>query len=98
MYIIHKTDEFNVWLLNLKDSRAKAKIITRAKRAELGNLGDHHGVGDGVSEMVINFGPGYRVYFTRRKMVIIYLLIGGDKGSQTQDIKKAKQLAQEIGD
>jgi len=97
MYIIHKTPDFNNWLSKLKDIRGKAKILTRIKRAELGNLGDHHGVGDSVSEMVVDFGPGYRIYFTKRKTTIILLLIGGDKGSQTHDIKKAKQLAQEIG-
>jgi putative addiction module killer protein len=98
MYLIQKTEQFADWVSKLKDSRGKLKIIARTKRAELGNFGDHHGVGDGVAEMRIDYGPGYRIYFTKRKMTIVILLIGGDKGSQVQDVKKAKQLAKEIGD
>ena len=97
MYIIQKTEYFENWLIKLNDSRAKAKILVRLKRAELGNLGDHKSVGDGVFEMRIDYGPGYRLYFARSGGVVIILLIGGDKSSQVKDIKKAKQIAIEIG-
>jgi putative addiction module killer protein len=97
MFIIQKTEYFENWLIKLKDVRAKAKILARLKRAELGNLGDHKSIGDGVFEMRIDFGPGYRLYFSRIKGVVIILLIGGDKSSQSRDISKAKQIAKEIG-
>jgi putative addiction module killer protein len=97
MFIIHKTEYFDHWLLRLNDIRAKAKILARLKRAELGNLGDHKNVGDGVFEMRIDYGPGYRVYFARSKGIVIILLFGGDKSSQSKDISKAKQIAIEIG-
>jgi len=64
----------------------------------LGNLGDHKSLGEGVFEMRINYGPGYRLYFTRSKGVVIILLVGGDKSSQSKDIKKAKQIAKQIGE
>jgi putative addiction module killer protein len=97
MLIIQKTNHFEHWLLALKDVRARARILARLKRAELGNLGDHKFVGDGVFEMRIDYGPGYRLYFARSKGVVIILLFGGDKSSQPKDIKKAKQIAIEIG-
>ena len=67
-------------------------------RLKLGNLGDHKSLGEGVFEMRINYGPGYRLYFTRSKGVVIILLVGGDKSSQSKDIKKAKQIAKQIGE
>ena len=97
MYIIQKTDAFDQWLLDLKDIRGKAKILTRLKRAELGNLGDHKSVGDGVSEMRIDFGPGYRLYFSKRNNVLILILMGGDKSSQVGDINRSKQILNECG-
>jgi putative addiction module killer protein len=97
MFIIQKTDYFEHWLTKLNDVRAKAKILTRLKRAELGNLGDHKSVGDNVFEMRIDYGPGYRLYFTRSRGVVIILLCGGDKSSQSKDIKRAKQIHTEIG-
>jgi putative addiction module killer protein len=97
MFIIQKTDNFEHWLTRLGDLRAKAKILTRLKRAELGNLGDHKSVGDGVFKMRIDYGPGYRVYFARAGGVVIILLCGGDKSSQSKDIKKAKQIYPGIG-
>ena len=97
MFIIQKTEYFDHWLLRLNDVRAKAKILARLKRAELGNLGDHKNVGDGVFEMRIDYGPGYRVYFARSKGIIIILLVGGDKSSQLKDISKSKQIILEIG-
>jgi putative addiction module killer protein len=97
MFIIQKTEYFNDWIEKLKDTTWKAKILARIKRAELGNLGDHKSLGERVFEMRINFGPGYRLYFSKVKGVIIILLSGGDKSSQLKDIKKAKQIAIEIG-
>lgn len=97
MYIIQKTGHFDDWLKGLRDIQAKAKILARLKRVELGNLGDAKSVGDGVHEMRIDCGPGYMIYFVRLKGIIILLLVGGDKSTQAKDIKKAKQLSLEIG-
>ena len=97
MYIIQKTDYFDKWLKKLKDIRAKAKILTRLKNAELGNLGDYKSLGGGISEMKIDYGPGYRLYFTISQRTIIILLIGGDKSTQAKDIKRARKILLEIG-
>lgn len=96
MPVINRTDEFSIWLKNLRDIRARAKIISRIDRLELGNPGDVAPVGDGVSEMRIHYGPGYRVYFVRRGDELIILLCGGDKSSQSSDIAAAKQLAHQM--
>jgi putative addiction module killer protein len=98
VYSVLKTVVFDRWLAKLRDERAKARITARIKSAELGNLGDISSVGEGVSEMRIHYGPGYRVYFTLRGRELIILLIGGDKSSQRRDIEKAKTLAIEIKD
>jgi len=95
---IRRTDEFSSWLKNLRDLRARAKIIARIDRLALGNPGDAAPVGNGISEMRIHFGPGYRVYFVRRGEEIAVLLCGGDKSTQTADIAKAAQLASEWKD
>ncbi len=87
-----RTGEFDSWLTSLKDNIGKARIVHRLRAAELGNFGDCEPVGEGISEMRIHFGPGYRVYFTRRGNVIYWLLLGGDKTTQKRDIKRAKQL------
>jgi len=92
MYTVLRSDAFHKWLSKLKDAKGKARIVARIRSAELGNLGDIKSVGDGISEMRIHYGPGYRVYFTRRGRLLILLLIGGDKSSQKRDIKKAKAL------
>lgn len=92
MNTINKTDEFDVWLADLADLMAKAKILTRVRRAELGHFGDCEPVGDGVMEMRIDFGPGYRVYFAREGRVVYLLLNGGDKSTQKADIKRAKAM------
>ena len=90
---IRRTDEFAQWLKRLKDSNAKSRINLRIRRISLtGNLGDCKPVGDGVSELRIDCGPGYRLYFAQREREIILLLIGGDKSSQKRDIEKAKEL------
>ena len=84
------------WLNALRDERAFAKIAVRLKRLAEGNFGDVAPVGEGVSELRIHYGPGYRVYFTRRGRTIILLLCGGDKSTQPSDIVKAKALAKEV--
>jgi putative addiction module killer protein len=89
---INKTDEFDVWLSSLTDLMAQAKILARIRRAELGNFGDSEPVGEGVSEMRIDFGPGYRVYYAREGRVVYLLLNGGDKSTQKADIKRAKAI------
>ncbi len=95
-YTIERTDIFNDWLDALKDDRARAKIITRLTRAQNGNLGDHKSVGGGISEMRINEGKGYRLYYTIRDSVLIIMLVGGDKSSQQADIRKARQMREEM--
>lgn len=92
MNTITKTDEFDAWLSDLSDLVAKAKILARIRRAELGNFGDSEPVGDGISEMRIDFGPGYRVYYAREGRVVYLLLNGGDKSTQKTDIKRAKAM------
>jgi putative addiction module killer protein len=97
MALVHRTDEFDKWLKGLPDQRGKAKILVRIERLEAGNPGDVRPVGEGVSELRIPFGPGYRVYY-RRRSDQIYLLCGGDKDSQNTDVKKAMTLARKLGD
>lgn len=93
---IRETDEFRAWLGRLKDRVARAIILRRIDRVALGNFGDVKPVGDGVSELRIDHGPGYRVYFVRRDQTVIVLLCGGDKSSQAKDILRARSLSQEI--
>ena len=83
-------------LLKLKDYKAKAKILAKLKMIELGNLGDHKSVGLGVSEIRIDYGPGYRLYYTKKGNAIISLLLGGDKSTQSRDIAKAQKLFEEL--
>lgn len=96
MPTIKRTDEFSAWLRDLRDLRARAKVLARIDRLSLGNPGDVAPVGDGISEMRIHYGAGYRVYFIQRGEEIIVLLCGGDKSSQASDIRAAKQLASEL--
>ena len=93
---IRKTDVFSKWFDCLKDRRGKARIQARIDRLELGHFGDVSPVGEGVSELRIFYGPGYRVYFVKQDQVCILLLSGGDKDSQKTDIVKAKQLAKKL--
>lgn len=93
---IRQTDEFSDWLRKLKDRQARARIQVRIDRLELGNPGDVKPVGQGVSEMRISYGPGYRVYYIQRGDTLIVLLAGGDKSTQDADIKTALSLAEEI--
>ena len=92
MYVLQKTDIFNEWLKRLRDKKALARIIFRMTKMEMGLLGDYKSIGDGISEIRIDYGPGYRLYFTKKNNVIIVLLIGGDKSTQSRDIAKAKIL------
>ena len=90
-----RSTTFDRWLSGLRDRRAVARIAARLDRLASGNPGDAQPVGDGVSELRINYGPGYRVYFIQRGPVLIILLCGGDKSSQDRDIKQAKVLAEQ---
>ncbi|SHO61838.1 type II toxin-antitoxin system RelE/ParE family toxin [Algoriphagus zhangzhouensis] len=93
MYFIEKTTEFDKWLRKLKDIRGKAKILFRIQKIEhQGHFGDCKSVGDGISELRIHYAKGYRVYFKEKEGKVIILLIGGDKSSQQNDIKKAKDI------
>jgi len=95
-FIRHET--FDEWLKRLRDMKGRARILARIKSAEAGNFGDCEPVGDGVSEMRVHFGPGYRVYFVRRDAVVYVLLCGGDKSTQQRDIRLAKELALDLKD
>lgn len=95
-YEIQRTDAFDKWLKKLRDRRAVLAIANRIDRAILGNFGDVEPVGEGVSEMRIFVGKGYRVYFCITGSELIVLLCGGDKSTQQKDIKKAKQLAKDL--
>ena len=96
MYTILRSDVFAKWLAGLADERAKARIAVRIISAEKGNFGDCAPVGDGIFEMRVHFGPGYRLYFTRRGKVVYLLLCGGTKSTQKRDIKRAKAMLTEL--
>jgi putative addiction module killer protein len=100
MKTILTTETFNRWFDGLRDNRAKRRIQARIDRAEDGNLGDCKPVGEGVSEMRVDYGPGYRLYFIQRGdgFEIVVLLAGGDKSTQAHDIKTALQLARNLRD
>ena len=96
MNIFERTEEFDAWLAALKDKVGRARILHRIRSAEHGNFGDCDSVGEGVFELRVHFGPGYRAYFTRRAEVVYLLLLGGDKSSQKRDIKRAIEMAQAL--
>ncbi len=96
MPAIFTTPVFDTWFTGLRDRRAAARIQARIDRAESGNLGDCKPVGEGVSEMRIDYGPGYRVYFLRRGRDVVILLVGGGKATQVKDIERAKELAKQV--
>lgn len=96
MIEVRETDAFVEWFAGLKDERGRARILARIKRLSLGNPGDVGPVGEGVSEMRIHSGPGYRVYFVQRGETLAILLGGGDKSSQDRDIELAIKLAKEV--
>jgi putative addiction module killer protein len=93
---VRQTDEFRAWLRDLRDSEAAARITVRIRRFEQGNPGDTRAVGSGLMEMRVDYGPGYRVYYVRRGLVVIILLCGGDKRTQRRDIERAQSLAAEL--
>lgn len=96
MNIFQRSGEFDAWLVNLKDKVARARIALRIRSAEHGNFGDCEPVGEGVSEMRVHVGPGYRAYFTRRAGVVYLLLVGGNKSTQKRDIKRAIEMARAL--
>lgn len=97
MYTVLQTEEFVDWLDDLKDKRARVRIGARLRQVEAGNLGDWQPIEGEVSELRIDYGPGYRLYFLRRGRIIIVILNAGDKPSQKRDVRRALKLAAEIG-
>ena len=96
MFEVRKTDEFDKWLSALADQRAIAKIVSRIERLGLGNAGDVKPVGEGISEMRLPHGPGYRIYYKQTGKAIVVILCGGDKSTQESDIKRAKEIAKQL--
>ena len=96
MIDVRQTDEFSAWLHGLRDANAVARIVARIRRMEHGNPGDVRSVGEGVMEMRIPYGPGYRIYYFPRGARIVILLCGGDKRRQRQDIHRARMLAETL--
>jgi putative addiction module killer protein len=96
MNTLIRSSVFSDWLNSLNDQKAKARILHRLSQASLGNFGDCEPVGEGVSEMRIHHGPGFRVYFVRHGAAVYVLLCGGDKSSQRRDIVRAKRMAREL--
>jgi putative addiction module killer protein len=93
---VRKTNEFALWLDGLRDIHARARVQSRIERLAAGNPGDVKPVGEGVSELRIDYGPGYRVYFVQKGSVSIILLAGGDKSTQARDIKTALRLSRNL--
>jgi putative addiction module killer protein len=93
---IRQTDTFADWLRELRDRRAAARIAERLRRLALGSAGDVRPIGHGLSELRVDYGPGYRVYYVQRGAVLFVILCGGDKTTQRQDITRAQALAKEI--
>ena len=98
MIEVRQTEEFAHWLASLWDDMAAKRIKQRIARVQIGLFGDAKSVGDGLSELRIDHGPGYRVYFMRRGDILVILLCGGDKGSQARDIARAKAMAEQLED
>ncbi len=96
MFAVRQTQEFQDWLDGLKDFKAQLRIVARLRLAEAGNLGDWKPIGGEISEMRIAFGPGYRLYFTKRQNVLVVMLAGGDKSTQARDIKRAQKILQQL--
>lgn len=96
MFEVRQTDEFALWHEGLRDQRAQLKIAQRILRLEAGNPGDWKPLGEGISEMRIDYGPGYRIYYTVRERVVYLLLCGSDKQGQDKAIRRARELAEQI--
>lgn len=96
MFEVLTTDEFDRWLSDLADERARTKIASRVARLRFGNAGDAKPIGEGVSEMRVHHGPGYRVYYKQTNKTMIVMLCGGDKSTQGKDVRRAKKMAAEL--
>lgn len=96
MYQIRQTEAFSTWLAALSNKQAKARILARLDSVRLGNLGDTRSLGGGIHEFRVHVGPGYRVYFSQHRRVVLILLCGGDKSTQSRDIARAKRLLKEL--
>ena len=96
MFEVRKTEIYAKWLDGLRDIRARARVLVRVERLATGNPGDVRPVGEGVSELRIDYGPGYRVYFKQQSRTIVVLLAGGDKRTQSRDIETAMRLARNL--
>lgn len=96
MYQVQQTDIFATWLSKLKDRRAIAKILVRIESLRQGNSGDSKSLGSGLHELRVHFGPGYRIYYTRKSGLVVLLLCGGDKSSQSKDIAHARRIFTEL--
>jgi putative addiction module killer protein len=95
-YAIEQTEEFEAWLDGLADPIAREAVAARMIRASLGNFGDHASIGNGVSEMRIHYGPGYRAYYTVRGRAVVFMLLGGTKRTQKRDIRDAQDMADDL--
>lgn len=98
MFTVRQTEAFVAWLDALKDKRAQIRIVARLRQVEGGSLGDWQPIEGEISEMRVNHGPGYRLYFVRRGRVIVIMLNAGNKATQKRDIRRALKLAAELGD
>ncbi|UTD27878.1 addiction module antitoxin RelB [Bradyrhizobium sp. WD16] len=98
MIDVRETPDFTNWLAGLSDQRARLQIVRRISRVAAGNFGDAKSVGGAVSELRIDHGPGYRLYYTRRGKAVVILLCGGDKRTQSKDIRKAQEIAETLED
>ena len=96
MMILRQTETFSCWFSSLKDRSGRIRILSRLDRISMGNFGDVKPIGEGVSEIRIDTGPGYRLYFVRRENVVVFLLCGGDKSTQERDIARARELAKTL--
>lgn len=97
MYQVQQTDVFSKWLSKLRDRKATARMLARIESLRQGNTGDSKSLGSGLHELRIHFGPGYRIYFTRKAGLVVLLLCGGDKSSQSKDIARARDILSELG-
>jgi putative addiction module killer protein len=96
MIEVRETQMYTLWFRKLRDRQAKARILARIRRLSLGNPGDIRSLGEGVLELKIDYGPGYRIYYKQREKTLVILLAGGDKRTQQQDIEKAKNLSRRL--
>ena len=96
MVEIRQTQRYSQWFEGLQDRQARARILARIRRLSLGNPGDVKAVGEGISELRIDYGPGYRVYYTQHGRSVVILLAGGDKSTQARDIRTALRLAKDL--